>query len=174
MVHLAAPGVRVAGVTAAGLPGVVIGHNDQIAWGFTNVGPDVQDVYQETFDANAPRRYLTPDGWREAEVRHEEIKVRKGFTDAATDTQTLDVTVTRHGPIVLEKDGKRYALRWTALDPKRNNSSGVFFLNRARNWKEFGEALRNYTPPMQNMVLRGCRRAHRLLRGWRGSHPKVG
>jgi penicillin amidase len=152
MVPLAAPGVRVAGVTAAGLPGVVIGHNDQIAWGFTNVGPDVQDVYQETFDANTPGRYMTPDGWREAEVRHEEIKVRKSFTEAATDTRTLDVTVTRHGPIVLEKDGKRYALRWTALDPKRNSSSGVFFLNRARNWKEFTEALRNYTPPMQNMV----------------------
>lgn len=152
MVHLAAPGVRVAGVTAAGLPGVVIGHNDQIAWGFTNVGPDVQDVYLETFDPQDPRRYKTPSGWSEAEIRHEEIKVRKGFTDTATDTQTLAVTVTRHGPIVLERDGKRYALRWTALDPKLNNSTGVYWLNRARNWKEFGEALRNYTPPMQNMV----------------------
>jgi len=152
MVHLSAPGVRVAGVTAAGLPGVVIGHNDQIAWGFTNVGPDVQDVYLETFDPKDPHRYLTPDGWREAEIRHEEIKVRKGFTDSATDTQTLDVTVTRHGPIVLERDGKRYALRWTALDPKLNDSTGVYRLNRARNWKEFAEALRNYTPPMQNMV----------------------
>lgn len=152
MVHLSAPGIRVAGVTAAGLPGVVIGHNDQIAWGFTNVGPDVQDVYLETFDPKDPHRYMTPTGWRDAEIRHEEIKVRKGFGDAATDTQTLDVTVTRHGPIVLEKDGKRYALRWTALDPKLNNSTGVYFLNRARNWKEFGEALKNYTPPMQNMV----------------------
>lgn len=152
MVHLTAPGVRVAGVTAAGLPGVVIGHNDQIAWGFTNVGPDVQDVYLETFDPKDAHRYLTPTGWQDAEVRHEEIKVRKGFTDSATDTQAFDVTVTRHGPIVLEKDGKRYALRWTALDPKLNNSTGVFWLNRARDWKEFTEALRNYTPPMQNMV----------------------
>lgn len=152
LVHLSAPGVRVAGVTAAGLPGVVIGHNDQIAWGFTNVGPDVQDVYLETFDAGNPRRYKTPSGWLDAEIRHEEIKVRKSFTDIATDTQTLDVTVTRHGPVVLEREGKRYALRWTALDPKLNNSTGVYWLNRAHNWKEFTEALRNYTPPMQNMV----------------------
>lgn len=152
MVHLSAPGVRVAGVTAAGLPGVVIGHNDHIAWGFTNVGPDVQDVYLEKFDPKDAHRYLTPAGWRDAEIRHEEIKVRKSFTEAATDTQTFDVTVTRHGPIVLEKDGKRYALRWTALDPKLNDSDGVYWLNRARNWGEFQKALSHYTPPMQNMV----------------------
>ncbi|CAN5729467.1 penicillin acylase family protein [soil metagenome] len=152
LVHLSAPGFRVAGVTAPGLPGVIIGHNDRIAWGFTNVGPDVQDLYIEKFDPDNPRRYLTPAGWREAEVRHEEIKVRKGFADSATDTVTIDVTVTRHGPIVLEKDSKRYALRWTALDPKLNNAIGVYELNRARNWREFTAAIRGYTPPMQNMV----------------------
>src|SRR6185295_18058267 len=114
LVHLSAPGVRVAGVTAAGLPGVVIGHNEHIAWGFTNVGPDVQDVYVEKFDPQNPKRYLTPSGWRDAEIRHEEIKVRKGFADASTDIVPLDVTVTRHGPIVLEREGRRYALRWTA------------------------------------------------------------
>jgi penicillin amidase len=152
LVHLSAPGVRVAGVTAAGLPGVVIGHNDHIAWGFTNVGPDVQDLYVEKFDPTNPLRYQTPDGWRDAEIRHEQIKVRKNFADTATDVVTHDVTVTRHGPIVLEKDSKRYALRWTALDPKLNNPGGVYFLNRARNWREFTTALRSYTPPMQNMV----------------------
>ena len=131
---------------------MVIGHNDRIAWGFTNVGPDVQDLYIEKFDPSNPRRYMTPTGWRDAEIRHEEIKVRKGFTDSATDIVAIDVTVTRHGPIVLEKDSKRYALRWTALDPKLNNASGVYELNRARNWREFTAAIRGYTPPMQNMV----------------------
>ena len=152
LVHLSAPGVKVAGVTAPGFAGVVIGHNDRIAWGFTNVGPDVQDLYIEKFDPSNPRRYMTPTGWRDAEIRHEEIKVRKGFTDSATDIVAIDVTVTRHGPIVLEKDSKRYALKWTALDPKLNNANGVYELNRARNWREFMAAVRSYTPPMQNMV----------------------
>ncbi len=152
MVHLTAPGVRVCGVTAAGLPGVVIGHNDRIAWGFTNVGPDVQDLYLEKFDANNPHHYQTPSGWRDAEVRHEEIKVRKGFTDNSTNTVTLDVVITRHGPIIFEKDSKRYALRWTALDPKLNNADGLYALNRARNWKEFQAAVKGYTGATQNMV----------------------
>lgn len=152
MVHLTAPGVRVAGVTAAGLPGVIIGHNDRISWGFTNVGPDVQDVYVEKFDPANPRRYLTPAGWRDAEIRHEEIKVRKGFADSTTDTITLDVTVTRHGPIVFENAGKRYALRWTALDPKLSNADSTHLMNRARNWKEFSTALGSFTAPTQNIV----------------------
>ena len=152
LVHLNAPGVKVAGVTAPGLPGVIIGHNEQVAWGFTNVGPDVQDLYIEQFDSANPRRYMTPAGWREAEVRKEEIKVRKSYTDSATDTVAIDVTVTRNGPIVLERDGKRYALRWTALDPKINNAAGVYNLDRARDWNGFTAALRGYTPPMQNIV----------------------
>jgi len=152
MVHLTAPGIRVAGVTAGGIPGVVIGHNERIAWGFTNVGPDVQDLYVEKFEPNNPRRYLTPGGWRDAEIRREQIKVRKDFVSTATDTVDLDVTVTRHGPIIYENAGKRYALRWTAIDPKLNKGAGLESLNRAGNWKEFTAAISNYTGATQNMV----------------------
>jgi penicillin amidase len=152
MVHLSAPGLRVAGVAAPGGPGVIIGHNDHIAWGVTNVGPDVQDLYEEKFAPDHPQRYLAPDGWRDAEVRHEAIKVRKGFMDSSTDTVNLDVTVTRHGPIVFEKGGKRYALRWTALDPRLNTPDSVYLVNRARNWKEFSAALESWKAPTQNFV----------------------
>jgi penicillin amidase len=152
MVHLSTPGMRVAGVTSPGLPGVVIGHNERIAWGFTNTGPDVADVYLEKFDPQNPGRYMTPSGWRDAEVRREEIKVRKGFASAETETQVLEVTVTRHGPIVFEREGKRYALRWTALDPRLSAAEGFYAIDTARNWTEFQAALSRYTAPTQNMV----------------------
>ncbi|HEX5885507.1 MAG TPA: penicillin acylase family protein, partial [Pyrinomonadaceae bacterium] len=152
MIHLSGPGVRVAGVGTAGIPGIILGHNDRIAWGFTNVGPDVQDLYIEKFDPNNPKRYQTPSGWRDAVIRREEIKVRKGFVGSDHDIVTHEVTVTRHGPIIFEGDGKRYALRWTAFDPKKNNADLSFTLNRARNWKEFNEALESFTAPTQNIV----------------------
>src|SRR5437868_7152779 len=152
MVHLSAPGVRVAGITGAGLPGVVIGHNDHIAWGFTNVGPDVQDLYLEKFDPDNAKRYQTPSGWQDAVVRREEIKVRKGFTSSETDVVVHEVTVTLHGPIIFVGDGKRYALHWTALEPKKNGSDLQYGLNRARNWQEFNTALESFTAPTQNIV----------------------
>ena len=151
--ELIAPGIHVAGVTFPGAPGIVVGHNDFIAWGATNLGPDVQDVYLEKWDKDNPNRYLTPSGWRDAEVRHEQIKVRKNPIDPKSiEIQTVDVTVTRHGPIMLEKDGNRYALRWSALDPATMESAGIFNANRARNWKEFTEAMRGYSGPTQNFV----------------------
>lgn len=149
---LLAPGIHVTGVTFPGVPGIVIGHNERIAWGVTNLGPDVQDVYIEKFDKANPLRYMTPGGWRDAEVRQEQIKVRKSFTDSATDTQTFNVTVTRHGPIVLEKDSIRYALRWTLLDAATLSPAGIFEVNRARNWKEFTSSLSRYTGPTQNFI----------------------
>src|SRR5688572_7281750 len=151
MVHLTAPGVRVAGVTSPGVPGVIIGHNERIAWGFTNVGQDVQDLYVEKFDPANPKRYQTPQGWQDAVVRQEQIKVRKGFT-SEYDTVVHEVTVTRHGPIIFEADGKRYALRWTALDPRQNRYDVSYSLNRARNWNEFNAALEWFTAPTQNIV----------------------
>src|SRR5438067_10563816 len=151
--ELIAPGMHVAGVTFPGAPGIVLGHNERIAWGATNLGPDVQDVYLEKFDKENPNRYLTPSGWRDAQIRHEQIKVRKNLLDPnSVETQTLDVTVTRHGPVILEKDGNRYALQWTALNPEALESAGLFEANRAANWKEFTTALSHYTGPTQNFV----------------------
>ncbi|HKC64359.1 MAG TPA: penicillin acylase family protein, partial [Pyrinomonadaceae bacterium] len=152
MVHLSMPNYRAAGVSVAGLPGVAIGHNENIAWGVTSLEPDVQDLYIEKFDPANPTRYMTPAGWREAVVRHEEIKVRKSLIGSETDTVPFDVTVTRHGPVIYEKDGKPYALRWTALDPDANLLDSFYLLNTARNWDEFRAALRNYSGPAFNMI----------------------
>src|SRR6185437_14962898 len=151
--ELIAPGIHVAGVTFPGLPGIVIGHNERIAWGVTNLGPDVQDLYIEKFDKDNPTKYQTPSGWRDAEVRHEQINVRKNLVDPKSlEPQTFDVTVTRHGPIILEKENTRYALRWTLLDPLTLETPGIFAVDRARNWKEFTTALSTYNGPTQYFV----------------------
>ena len=151
--ELIAPGIHVAGVTFPGLPGIVIGHNEKIAWGVTNLGPDVQDLFDEKFDKDNPTKYQTPTGWRDAEVRHEQINVRKNPIDPKSiEAQTFDVVVTRHGPIILEKENTRYALRWTMLDPVTLETPGIFAVNRARNWKEFTAALSTYNGPTQNFV----------------------
>jgi penicillin G amidase len=152
MVNLSAPGVRVAGVSIPGLHAVIIGHNERIAWGLTNIGPDVQDLYREKFDAANPKRYQTPRGWQEAEVRIEEIKVRKVPTDPAIETIAHEVTVTRHGPIVVENKGERLALRWSALDPSLDYVMSFHRLNRAGNWKEFCAAISNFAGAPQNHV----------------------
>ncbi|HYG10589.1 MAG TPA: penicillin acylase family protein, partial [Pyrinomonadaceae bacterium] len=152
MAHLRAPGLHVAGVTAPGAPGIIIGHNEHVAWGMTNLDPDVQDLYLERFSADKKNFYETPAGLREAVVRREEIKVRKGLTDASTETVNFDVTVTRHGPIILEREGQRYALRWTALDTERTEFDAFYKINRARDWNEFRHALSSYSGPTQNFV----------------------
>ncbi len=152
MTHLAAPGLRTAGVTAPGAPGIIIGHNERIAWGLTNLAADVQDLYAETFDKDRPQFYKTPTGWRQAEVRREEIKVRKSPADASTESVPFDVTVTRNGPIVLKRGATEYALRWTSLDPHALEFEAFYLINRARNWEEFRAALRRHVSPMQNFV----------------------
>jgi penicillin amidase len=140
MVSLESPTIHVAGVTTPGSPGVILGHNDLLAWGCTNVAPDVQDLYRETFDGT---KYKTPAGWEEATVRKETIKVHDG------EPVNVDVVVTRHGPIVTEN----YALQWPALDPKEAGTFDAFYrINRARNWNEFLAALRRYTGATQNFV----------------------
>ncbi|HVF27738.1 MAG TPA: penicillin acylase family protein [Pyrinomonadaceae bacterium] len=152
MTHLSAPGLRVAGVATPGAPGIIIGHNERIAWGLTNLGPDVQDIYREKFDPQNSRRYQTPAGWRDAEVRREEIKVRKSPVSTETEIVSHEVTVTRHGPVIFEQEGARYALRWTALNPQVVDFEAFAKINRARNWNEFRQALKLYRGPTQNFV----------------------
>lgn len=150
MVELRAPGLHVAGVTLPGAPGVVLGHNDSIAWGATNVGPDVQDLYEETFDEQG--RYKTGSGWSEPVRRTETIKIRASALKPDTTAEEFQVVETRNGPVILEQNSKRYALRWTALDPRNVDLEAFFRLNRAANWDDFRSALRTYGGATQNFV----------------------
>ena len=151
LTHLSTPEMRVSGVTFPGVPGIVLGHNSNIAWGATNVGPDVQDLYRETF--NDKGEYKTPAGWEKTVVRREEIKVRPNPLVPTTETQTLDVEETRHGPVITDEVGQKWALKWTARDPVNQDFEAFFLLNRARSWKEFQDALKTYGGAAQNFVF---------------------
>jgi penicillin amidase len=150
LVHLSTPEMRVAGVTFPGVPGVILGHNEFIAWGATNVGPDVQDLYLEEF--NAEGKYKTPNGWEAPIIRREEIKYRPNPLSPQTESQIFEFVETRNGVVILEEQGKKYALRWTALNPENQEFETFYYLNRAKNWEDFKAALKKYGGPMQNFV----------------------
>ena len=150
LANLAAGDLRVAGVTLPGVPGIVLGHNEKIAWGATNVGPDVQDLYEEKFDAAG--RYQTPDGVREPVRRKEIINVRSNPLTPAVEPVEFEVVETRNGVVIAEEAGKRYALKWTARDSANNEIEAFFALNRAGDWEQFKDALRSYGGAAQNFV----------------------
>ena len=145
MVHLEAPGLDAKGFDLPGTPLIVIGHNARIAWGFTNNGADVQDLYIETFNPADPLEYRVNGAWTRAQVRNEVIHV-KGRSD-----ESLDVVETRHGPVIRREGGRAYALRWTATEPG-GLDSGIILLCRAKSWNEFRDALRRVPGPAQNTV----------------------
>ncbi len=142
--HLHSGDLDVAGVTLPGMPYVIVGHNQKIAWGFTNVGPTVTDVYIENFNAHG--MYQTPSGWVQPEHRAEVIHV-KGRPDVI-----LDVKITRHGPIITELvpgETRPLALRWTLYDGLH---VPFFDVNSAQSWEEFRKAFSQLDAPGQNVV----------------------
>jgi penicillin amidase len=143
--HLRCGNFDAAGVTLPGLPYVIVGHNQRIAWGFTNVGPTVEDVYVETF--NPAGEYLTPEGWKTPEHRSEVIHV-KGKADVM-----VDVALTRHGPIITEivpGETRKLALRWTLYD---GTHDPFFEVDSAQNWEQFRTAFSAFDAPGQNVVF---------------------
>src|SRR5450432_217277 len=142
--HLRSGDFDVTGVTLPGYPYVIVGHNQRVAWGFTNVGPAVEDAFIETF--NAQGQYLTPDGWKQPDVRQEVIHV-KGKPDVV-----VNVEITRHGPIVTDLapgETRKIALRWTLYDGIRNP---FFHVDSAQNWDQFRRAFSEFDAPGQNVV----------------------
>src|SRR3954451_6502629 len=137
MVHLEAPGLNVSGVALPGLPGVVVGHNDRIAWGVTNLGFDVQDLYLEKIN-EFTGRYVFRGAEEQGSGERELIRIK-----GAPNEQML-IWVTRHGPLFVSEGRDRMALRWAAAEP-----GGISFplvaIDRARNWAEFTAALERFT-----------------------------
>jgi penicillin amidase len=157
--RLEAPGLKVAGATMPGLPLVVLGQNEHIAWGFTNTGPDVQDLYLEELAPGEPARARTPDGWQPLKSEAETIRVR----GAAPVTMTYRES--RHGPLVSQAGNAdditgpaaspRYALalRWTALDADNDPIGPGLAMQTATSVPAFFAATRGWVAPMQNMVV---------------------
>lgn len=142
-------GLAVAGASMPGVPGVVLGHNDRIAWGATNAGPDVQDLYIEHLRTSSGcPEYQFQGEWEKAQVVREEIKVR-GKKEPIVE----EVIVTCHGPIInglLGEGTPPLALRWVGHEPgSMLQSLGI---NGAGNWEEFVASLRSWSVPAQNMV----------------------
>ncbi|MGB2752166.1 MAG: penicillin acylase family protein [Pyrinomonadaceae bacterium] len=155
LASLQSPTVHAAGVSVPGIPAIIIGHNDKIAWGMTNVGPDVQDIYLETIEgdmASGTAKVRTTTGVETLKTRKEKINVRGNLLKPDMSPVDLDVYETRNGPIVMTDGGKSYSLKWTALDPKNLSVGNYFKLNRAGNWQEFQNALKNYGGATQNFV----------------------
>ena len=155
----------VSGFTFAGLPGVVIGHNQSIAWGFTNLHADVQDLYLEAVDDD--NRYLYDGRSRRLGIREEAFSIA-----GETDPVVITVRESRHGPLISDVshdlsrvganapagklapdpgNGYAVALRWTALEPGRT-AEALFGINLASDWDQFRDAARLFDAPAQNLV----------------------
>jgi penicillin amidase len=148
LAHLESPTLEAVGATLPGLPAVVIGHNREIAWGVTNVGADVQDLYVLE---EAGEGYRHDGEARPYEVREEVIEVAGG------EPVTLEVRETVYGPVISDIEegvpgARPLALRWTSLEPEDRTLEAFLGLNRARDWEEFNRALEDYVAPSQNFV----------------------
>ncbi|HEC90818.1 MAG TPA: penicillin acylase family protein, partial [Alphaproteobacteria bacterium] len=151
LADIKAPGFSAAGATVPGLPFVILGHNENIAWGVTSTQSDLQDIFIERQDPNNPNRYLTPEGSEPFKTRREVIKIKGGGEEI------LNVRESRHGPIISGISGlglgdRVLALAATFLRPGDKTPEALFKLNRAGNWAEFIDAMKDFQAPQENFV----------------------
>lgn len=150
--HLISPNVNVQGVIFTGIPGIILGNNNHIAWGVTNVGPDVQDLYIEKVNPKNPHQFEYDGKWYNAEVVKHEIKIK------GKPSENFEVLYTKNGPIIDElvspvnNKNLKFSMQWTALD-STNELEAIIKINRAKNWTEFENALKDFKSPAQNFVF---------------------
>jgi penicillin amidase len=146
--HLVAPGWNVFGAGEPALPGVALGHNEHIAWGFTIVGIDQNDLYVERLNPANPNEYRYRGAWKPVEVERQKIGVKdKGEVE-------IELRYTQHGPIIHENRAKNvaYALKWVGAEPGGAGYLPALALMQAKNWEEFKKGVANYKVPSENLV----------------------
>ena len=143
---------NVVGVGFSATPGVVIGHNDRIAWGLTDaatIGPTVQDYFVEKDNPDQPNQYQYQGQWKDYQLAHEVIHV-KGAAD-----QSLDVKISQHGPVmtpVLQGVTETLALEWTATHDADHVVGALLGIDRVGSFDEFRNALRMFNAPSLNFI----------------------
>lgn len=137
-------GMRVYGWSIPGAPGVVIGHNEHIAWGSTNIG-DTQDLFVERRHPDDPHRFFFDGDWYEADVMNEEIRIK-----GKDEPERIEVVITKNGPVMGEDPP--VSLKWTAWHVETSTLDAVIGMNRAKDAGEFREALSLFSLPVQNIV----------------------
>ena len=193
LAHISTPEFEAVGGTLPGLPFPVLGRTRNFAWGFTNTGPDVQDLFIERIDPHDPARYLTPDGSLPFEVRTETIRV------AGAEAVEITVRETRHGPVVSDviedsgsflEAGHTLAFSWTALDDDDRTAEALVRAVAAADLDAFVTALRDMAVPQQTIVfadrsgnigyvapgripIRASGQGHMPAPGWTGTHDWV-
>lgn len=154
--HLNTPNFAVRGVSLPGVPAIILGRTDHVAWGFTNTGPDTQDLFIEKLNPENPDQYLTPEGWQDFEVINDVIEV-KGEAPVS-----LTIRIGRNGPIMSDHHTGMaeatipehvLAFRWTALTPENTSLQAAVELMQARNVFEVDRALRDFVAPMQSILF---------------------
>lgn len=150
MVHLNAPGWNVIGAGEPALPGVAIGHNDRVAWGFTIVGTDQADLFVEETHPEDSRRYKVGDQWEAMRVERDTIAV-KGREQA----EAVELRFTRHGPVIFQDDAKHIAiaLKWVGSEPGAAGYLGSLAVARAQSAKELVTSLERWKIPALNFVF---------------------
>lgn len=150
LVHLNAPGWNVIGAGEPALPGVAIGHNDRVAWGFTIVGTDQADLFVEETHPDDPRRYKVGELWESMRVVHESINV-KGRANAVA----AELRFTRHGPVIYQDDEKHIAiaLKWVGSEPGSAGYLASLAVARTRTAQELVQSLTRWKVPALNFVF---------------------
>ncbi|MFD2207618.1 penicillin acylase family protein [Kiloniella antarctica] len=149
-----------AGATSPGVPLLVLGHNNHIAWGFTTTHSDTQDLFIEKINPDNPEQYLSPEGYVEFETHTEIIRI-KGAPD-----EKITIRKSRHGPIISPvlgssgigqqeqiKHPPQIALQWTALKEDDKTAQALFDINRSKDWVDFERATQNFYSPQQTLVM---------------------